>query len=110
MPMCAFTVPTAAIMCFIRIVDPNSSSELHAASAIANFNAVRIEAPYLYASKAEILADGWGMGLDYAETWTCYQGGERACGECGSCRERLAAFAEQGLTDPLTYRSASMEP
>ncbi len=89
---------------------PEFVERMNAASAIANFNAVRIEAPYLYASKAEILADGLGMGLDYAETWTCYQGGERACGECGSCRERLAAFAEQGLADPLTYRSASMEP
>ncbi|HSP57426.1 MAG TPA: 7-cyano-7-deazaguanine synthase, partial [Halomonas sp.] len=43
------------------------------------------------------------MGLDYADTWTCYRGGELACGHCGSCRERLAAFAANGVEDPLSY-------
>ncbi|MDW5375296.1 7-cyano-7-deazaguanine synthase QueC [Halomonas sp. HP20-15] len=89
---------------------PEFVERMNAASAVANFNAVRIEAPYLHASKSGILADGLDMGLDYAQTWTCYQGGELACGECGSCRERLAAFAERGLADPLIYRPAPMEP
>ncbi|MEA3250766.1 MAG: 7-cyano-7-deazaguanine synthase QueC [Pseudomonadota bacterium] len=89
---------------------PEFVERMNAASAVANFNAVRIEAPYLHASKGDILADGLRMGLDYAQTWTCYQGGELACGECGSCRERLAAFAELGLADPLAYRTATVEP
>jgi len=72
-------------------------------AAIANFEAVKIEAPYLHSNKAQILADGVAMGLDYAETWTCYLGQEVACGECGSCRERLNAFAELGITDPIAY-------
>lgn len=72
-------------------------------AAIANFEPVRIEAPYLHKSKADILAEGLEMGLDYARTWTCYLGEERACGECGSCRERLNAFAALGMTDPLPY-------
>ncbi|MGQ7243834.1 7-cyano-7-deazaguanine synthase QueC [Salinicola sp. V024] len=72
-------------------------------SAIANFEAVSIEAPYLHSDKAQILADGIEMGLDYADTWTCYLGQEVACGECGSCRERLNAFAELGMTDPIPY-------
>ena len=84
----------AAITCYPDC-RPEFVERMNAASAVANFNAVRIEAPYLYASKAGILADGLGMGLDYAETWTCYQGSEHACGKCGSCRERLAAFAKQ---------------
>jgi len=88
---------------------PEFVERMNAASAVANFNAVRIEAPYLRASKTDILADGLGMGLDYAQTWTCYQGDELACGECGSCRERLAAFAERGLADPLAYRTAPLE-
>lgn len=88
---------------------PEFVERMNAASAVANFNAVRIEAPYLHASKADILSDGLGMGLDYAQTWTCYQGDELACGECGSCRERLAAFAERGLADPLAYRTAPLE-
>lgn len=76
---------------------------MNAVAGIANFEAVEIHAPYLHASKAEILADGLAMGLDYVDTWTCYRGGRLACGRCGSCRERLAAFAANGVTDPLDY-------
>lgn len=76
---------------------------MNAVAGIANFEAVEIHAPYLGASKAEILADGLAMGLDYADTWTCYRGETLACGRCGSCRERLAAFAANGVTDPLAY-------
>ncbi|MDW7746023.1 7-cyano-7-deazaguanine synthase QueC [Halomonas sp.] len=76
---------------------------MNAVAGIANFQAVEIHAPYLRASKAEILADGLAMGLDYADSWTCYQGEELACGRCGSCRERLAAFAANHATDPLGY-------
>ncbi|OBA00721.1 7-cyano-7-deazaguanine synthase QueC [Halomonas sp. G11] len=72
---------------------------------IANFSPVKVHAPYLHASKADILRQGLAMGLDYRNTWTCYEGGELACGQCGSCRERLAAFAANGVTDPLPYAS-----
>jgi len=82
---------------------PEFLARMNDVAAIANFSPVTIEAPYLHADKADILADGLAMGLDYAETWTCYQGGETACGECGSCRERLAAFAAHGQVDPLPY-------
>ncbi|MDX5298043.1 MAG: 7-cyano-7-deazaguanine synthase QueC [Gammaproteobacteria bacterium] len=71
---------------------------------IANYEPVRIVAPYLQASKGEILADGLRMGLDYADTWTCYNGQALACGRCGACVERLEAFAQHGLTDPVPYR------
>ncbi|MFY0990192.1 7-cyano-7-deazaguanine synthase QueC [Halomonas sp. C05BenzN] len=76
---------------------------MNAVAGIANFEAVEIHAPYLRSSKAEILADGLAMGLDYADTWTCYLGQALACGTCGSCRERLAAFAANDATDPLPY-------
>lgn len=78
-------------------------------AAIANFSPVEIHAPYLRASKSEILADGLAMGLDYGETWTCYEGRELACGRCGSCRERLAAFAAHGVKDPLAYVDTSTD-
>lgn len=76
---------------------------MNAVAGIANFQAVEIHTPYLRAAKAEILAEGLAMGLDYADTWTCYQGEALACGRCGSCRERLAAFADNDATDPLPY-------
>ncbi|WP_420820178.1 7-cyano-7-deazaguanine synthase QueC [Salinicola halophilus] len=82
---------------------PEFVERMNDVSAIANFEPVEIRAPYLERTKAEILKDGLDMRLDYAKTWTCYLGQARACGECGSCRERLAAFAHWGETDPLPY-------
>lgn len=82
---------------------PEFVEGMNEVAGIANFEAVRIEAPYLHVDKAAILADGLTMGLDYSETWTCYLGEELACGTCGSCRERLAAFAANGIHDPIRY-------
>jgi 7-cyano-7-deazaguanine synthase len=56
--------------------------------------------------KGDILAEGLKLGLDYSQSWTCYNGRERACGRCGSCVERLEAFANNGVTDPLSYEVA----
>ncbi|MHB0774135.1 7-cyano-7-deazaguanine synthase QueC [Halomonas sp. WWR20] len=83
---------------------PEFVERMNEVAAIANFEAVEIRAPYLHSHKADILADGLALHLDYAQTWTCYLGEAEACGECGSCRERLAAFAAHGLSDPLPYR------
>lgn len=70
---------------------------------IANYDAVEIVSPYLNNSKIDILTDGLEMGLDYADTWTCYNGREKACGKCGACQERLEAFELNNATDPLPY-------
>ena len=64
---------------------------------------VQIEAPFVRRSKADILQTGLKLGVDYARTWSCYAGQERACGRCPTCAERLKAFAEIGMTDPLPY-------
>jgi 7-cyano-7-deazaguanine synthase len=76
---------------------------MNAVCAIANYEAVEIITPYLDVSKTAILTAGLEMSLDYNQTWTCYNGREAACGKCGACQERLEAFAENGLTDPLKY-------
>jgi 7-cyano-7-deazaguanine synthase len=70
---------------------------------IANYEEVEIVSPYLHQSKIAILADGLSMGLDYTNTWTCYNGREKACGKCGACQERLEAFALNNAIDPLEY-------
>lgn len=84
---------------------PEFVAAMNDVSQIANYEAVTIHSPYLTQSKADILADGVRMGLDYSQTWTCYNGREKACGRCSACRERLAAFASLGLSDPLAYES-----
>lgn len=82
---------------------PEFVEAMNHVAGIANFEPVTLHAPYLSSSKADILREGLAMGLDYRHTWTCYQGRELACGVCGSCRERLEAFAANDVTDPLAY-------
>jgi 7-cyano-7-deazaguanine synthase len=74
-------------------------------AAISNYDPVDIVTPYLNNSKIEILAEGLAMGLDYGKSWTCYNGREKACGKCGSCVERLEAFKENNMSDPLEYEA-----
>lgn len=64
---------------------------------------VEIKAPFVRYSKADILRLGLELGVDYAQTWSCYEGKEVACGRCSTCAERLQAFAEVGMADPLPY-------
>ena len=82
---------------------PEFVEAMNAVSKIANYQAVEIVTPFLHNSKTEILAAGLAMNLDYANTWTCYNGRQQACGKCGSCVERLEAFALQNRPDPLEY-------
>jgi 7-cyano-7-deazaguanine synthase len=67
------------------------------------FNGVTVEAPYTNISKADIARIGKRLGINYAETWSCYKGGEKHCGKCGTCRERKEALAEAGIDDPTEY-------
>jgi len=69
---------------------------------------MRIETPFLHMTKVEIVRLGLTLGVDYANTWTCYEGGDAACGRCGSCQERLAAFHELGVPDPAEYVSRDL--
>ncbi len=82
---------------------PEFVEKMNAVCQIANYEAVEIVTPYLYESKIAILTDGLAMGLDYSDTWTCYNGREKACGKCGACQERLEAFELNGAVDPLVY-------
>jgi 7-cyano-7-deazaguanine synthase len=82
---------------------PEFVERMNDVCAIANYEAVEIVTPFLHDSKITILSTGLEMGLDYSQTWTCYNGRELACGKCGACQERLEAFAQNGKTDPLDY-------
>ncbi len=66
-------------------------------------NGVKLMAPYTKLTKAEIVARGTRLGVPYGKTYSCYQGGERHCGRCGTCRERHEAFVANGLEDPTLY-------
>lgn len=79
---------------------------LNRATMIANYQPVELHVPFIEYGKTEILQRGAELGLsslDYAFTWTCYNGREAACGRCGACVERQEAFAAVGWDDPLGY-------
>ncbi|WP_337840325.1 7-cyano-7-deazaguanine synthase QueC [Rheinheimera sp.] len=84
---------------------PEFVLKMHEVCQIANYEPVDIVSPYLNGNKIDILRDGLAMGLDYSKTWTCYNGRAKACGKCGSCQERLEAFALNHVQDPLVYEA-----
>lgn len=68
---------------------------------------VRIHTPLIHLAKAEIIKRGLELGVDYAQTSTCYDPAldGAACGECDACILRLRGFAQNGLTDPVRYQT-----
>jgi 7-cyano-7-deazaguanine synthase len=68
---------------------------------------IRVVAPLLRLSKADIVREGMRLGVDFASTVSCYQadGEGRACGHCDACRLRAEGFAAAGVPDPTRYRA-----
>jgi 7-cyano-7-deazaguanine synthase len=66
---------------------------------------LRIHAPLLHLSKADIVREGLRLGVDFAQTVSCYNAdaGGRACGHCDACRLRMEGFATAGVPDPTRY-------
>ena len=63
-------------------------------------NQLTIEAPFVNWSKADVVKKGLELGVPYELTWSCYEGGEKPCGKCGTCIDRAKAFAQNGVKDP----------
>ena len=76
---------------------------MSAAMTNGTYEGVHIFAPYTNISKANIAQRGARIGINYAETYSCYKGGANHCGKCGTCIERREALAEAGVTDTTTY-------
>jgi 7-cyano-7-deazaguanine synthase len=66
---------------------------------------IEIVTPVIAMRKREIVQRGVEQGAPLDRTWSCYQFEDEACGACDSCRLRLSAFAEAGITDPIAYRA-----
>lgn len=74
-----------------------------AAIAEGTYARIRLLRPFIAMDKAAIARRGGELGVDFAETWSCYKGGELHCGVCGTCVERREAFLLAGLPDPTKY-------
>ncbi|MCR4861481.1 MAG: 7-cyano-7-deazaguanine synthase QueC [Ruminococcus sp.] len=83
---------------------PDCSSDfndaINRAIFIGSGNQLRVEAPFIGLTKAQVVAKGLSLNVPYELTWSCYEGGDVPCGECGTCRDRAAAFRANGIEDP----------
>ena len=66
---------------------------------------IRINAPLLHLTKAEIIKTGVKLNVPFAKTWSCYRGDVKACGHCDSCLLRLKGFQEAEVKDPIPYKT-----
>ncbi len=82
---------------------PQFVSAMSQATKAGTYPGIELLVPYTNISKGDIARRGKALGIDYAETWSCYKGGERHCGRCGTCEERREALAEAGIDDPTEY-------
>lgn len=73
------------------------------AMELGTYEGISIVAPYSDITKTDIARHGKEIGLNYAETWSCYKGGEKHCGKCGTCVERKEALHDAGIDDPTEY-------
>jgi 7-cyano-7-deazaguanine synthase len=67
------------------------------------YDGIEIFAPYTNITKGDIARHGTQAGVDFALTYSCYKGGEKHCGRCGTCVERREAFQLAGIADPTVY-------
>ena len=80
------------------------------AMRLGTYAGIRLLRPFITMTKGSIAAEGARLGVDFAQTWSCYKGGEIHCGKCGTCVERREAFLQAGLTDPTRYESTPPLP
>lgn len=82
---------------------PEFISAMSVATKAGTYPGIEVIAPYTNMTKGDIALKGKALGIDYAETWSCYKGGERHCGKCGTCVERREALAYAGIEDGTEY-------
>jgi 7-cyano-7-deazaguanine synthase len=72
-------------------------------AGLCDWHAVRVISPFAEKTKTDLVRIGAELDVPFALTWSCYKGGERHCGRCGTCVERREAFTQAGVYDPTDY-------
>lgn len=83
---------------------PEFADAIAHAVSLCDWKPPHVLRPFIDMTKADIVRAGVRLNVHFDETWTCYEGGEVACGKCGTCVERLEAFALADTVDPLEYQ------
>lgn len=102
----------AEIVCFgphanDNVIYPDCRPEfvevLNHAIILGTYNKPSLQAPYVNITKGGVVKKGIELKVPFEKTWSCYEGGENPCGKCGTCQERIEAFKENNMIDPLIY-------
>lgn len=90
---------------------PDTSSDFNRAISeaihLGSGKELKVIAPFIDKTKADVVAAGIEAGTPFELTWSCYEGRDKACGLCGTCRDRLLAFSKNGIKDPIEYEQES---
>ena len=78
----------------------NFIDSMNDAIFIGTYKKVSIKAPFANCNKAEVVAKGLELKVPYQYTWSCYNGGDKPCGKCGTCIDRAKAFEANNAVDP----------
>jgi 7-cyano-7-deazaguanine synthase len=82
---------------------PAFADAMGAALSLCGYHPVDLLRPFVRMTKADIVRSGWVNRVPLGLTYSCYEGGDRHCGRCGTCVERREAFALAGVPDPTVY-------
>lgn len=82
---------------------PEFSKAMYDAIKIGTYEKVNVRTPLINMNKAEVVKTGLALNVPFELSWSCYEGGEKACGTCGTCIDRQNAFILNGILDPIAY-------
>ncbi|MBR1664311.1 MAG: 7-cyano-7-deazaguanine synthase QueC [Ruminococcus sp.] len=80
---------------------PEFNNAMMTAISTGTGGQLTLTAPFIGINKAAVVKKGLELDVPYEMTWSCYEGGEKPCGKCGTCIDRAAAFKANGIADPL---------
>lgn len=83
---------------------PEFADAMDRAINIGTYGKITVARPLINMNKAGVVKTGLELGVPYDLTWSCYEGGEKQCGTCGTCIDRKAAFEANGVEDPVGYQ------
>lgn len=75
------------------------NNAINEAIYIGSGNQLKVEAPFVGLNKSEVVKKGLQLKVPYELTWSCYEGGDKPCGKCGTCIDRKAAFLANGIAE-----------
>lgn len=82
---------------------PQFADAMSKAIELGTYGKIKVWRPLIHMTKADVVKEGLRLNVPYELTWSCYHGGEIACGKCGTCREAIAAFKANGVDYPVPY-------